>query len=305
MILDENGKPNTYWLEWKEGQHQTDYNNCRFAEDKLEFAKNWLLSKKPEIDWKNCKNIVDIIAKQKLRFIIDSDYCGIAQQWADKVNVKQFIEAQYQWPYEIFNRPFADEIEKWKELYYSKQTEFGVGSHQEFWLKTNHGSGWNLKVDLSNLPTAPKYIEHKLNEWCNLNYAYISGYERQYENIKPQVIIEPHKCDSPIDYGFWCGNGMIEGISLTKKLGKNLEAYLAFVDACGKKNPWYIGCKPSMDDLPPSMYKRIEEIIPYVKELCRPFDFVRVDFNYVEGHWYFGEMTFTPCSGILDIGYNK
>lgn len=31
-----------YKSEWVAGLHQTDYNNCRFADDKLEYCKDWL-----------------------------------------------------------------------------------------------------------------------------------------------------------------------------------------------------------------------------------------------------------------------
>ncbi len=44
----------------------------------------------------------------------------------------------------------------------------------------------------------------------------------------------------------------------------------------------------------------VNAMIPYVKELAKPFDFVRVDMFYINGHIYFGELTFTPCSGRLD-----
>lgn len=304
MILDENGNPNTYWLEWKEGRHQTDYNNCRFSEDKLEFAKNWLLTKKPNVDWINPKNVVDIIAKQKLRFITDEDYCNKAQLFADKCTVRTELPSEIKENMlvdcKIFSTDIENNIKHWYDCFKSKTSDW-----RHVWFKTNHGSGWNLNVDFLKMPTAPKYIAYKLEEWMSLNYAYISGYEKQYEKIVPKVIMEPHLVDQPIDYGFWCINGNIEGISLTKKLGKNLEAYLAFVNEQSKENDWYIGCKSSMTDLPLSWKKRIDEVIPYIKELAKPWDFVRVDFNYVNGKWYFREMTFTPCSGILDIGYNK
>lgn len=305
MIYDEYGQPNTYYLEWLDGKHQTDYNNCRFTEDKLTFAKNWLISKKPELDWNKPKNIVDIIARQKLRIITDDDYCKQLSVYADKVTCNSTLASwgipEMLWPTYPIGDNIEQEIMKYRNCWMSKTIDFAKA-----WFKTNHGSGWNMAVHFGMMPDTPKFIANKLNEWKSLNYAYISGYERQYENITPKVIMQPHMCDSPIDYGFWCVNGEIEGISLTKKLGKNLEQYVAFVDKECKESKWYIGCKPSMGDLPMSMKKRIDEIIPTVEALAKingtAFDFVRIDFNYVDGKWYFGEMTFTPCSGILDLG---
>ena len=44
---------------------------------------------------------------------------------------------------------------------------------------------------------------------------------------------------------------------------------------------------------------------PYVEQIVKPFKFVRCDMYYMNGKVYFGEATFTPCSGILDITYTN
>lgn len=290
-----------YKKEWQAGQHQTDYNNCRFADDKLKFAKEWLLNKKPSINFDNPKNIVDIIACQKIKIIENQEYCNKCQAWADKFTAQTLLYnrglAQYTIP--------SAHIQSKNGIIYENDLVNAISSFEEnnLILKCNHGSGWNLKIDKTKLPTLPKYIAHKLSEWTSLNYAYISGYEKQYEKIIPVVLVQPILIDMPLDYGFWCVNGNIEGISITKKYGKNLEEYFAFTDENGKANPWYIGLKPEWDDLPKQFMDKVNQMKPFVKTLAKEFDFVRLDMYYINNHVYFGETTFTPCSGILDLTY--
>ena len=45
----------------------------------------------------------------------------------------------------------------------------------------------------------------------------------------------------------------------------------------------------------------LDKIIEYAKILSSDFKFVRVDFLETDGELYFGEMTFTPTSGLLNI----
>lgn len=116
-------------------------------------------------------------------------------------------------------------------------------------------------------------------------------------------VIQPLLVDRPMDWGFWCENGKIEGISLTRKLGPNFANYIAFVDENGKESEWYIGVKPEMNNLNKSQMNILERMKPYVLKLCKDFKFVRVDMYCINDKIYFGEMTFTPCSGDLDINY--
>lgn len=50
-----------YKQEWLKGLHNTDYNNCRFAENKTKFAENWIKNLMPNINLENPQNIVDRI----------------------------------------------------------------------------------------------------------------------------------------------------------------------------------------------------------------------------------------------------
>ena len=144
-----------------------------------------------------------------------------------------------------------------------------------------------------------------MNNWLQTNYAYISGLEMQYKWIKPGYIIQPVMFYKPLDWSFWCENGEIEGVGLTRKCGKNFEEYIAFVDKEGNQNDWFIGSDCDLTDLNSKQKEILKQMIPYVEKIAKQFKFVRCDMYYMKGKVYFGEATFTPCSGILDISYIK
>lgn len=280
-----------YKQEWLAGMHQSEYNNCRFADDKVQYCKNWLDTNMPWVNYTNPKNIVDIICKQKIRIASDEQYKLECSKWAHKQRAYMYC------PEEIRKPAY---LAKYLSMFTEK--EYNSLPNEKLIIKCSHGSGWNIIIDKNNAPTLPQHVANKINEWLSLNYAYIIGYEAQYESMLPGVIVEPVLIDRPTDYSFWCVNGEIQGISLTKKISKNIEEHIAFVDEHGNQNSWFIGIKPAQDNLQKRQKEIINAMIPYVKDFAKPFDFVRVDMFYINGKIYFGELTFTPCSGRLEYG---
>jgi hypothetical protein len=80
-----------------------------------------------------------------------------------------------------------------------------------------------------------------------------------------------------------------------------LEEYFAFTTDEGEKPDIYIGIPPMRYNLLPKEKDIVEKMKPIVKQLASDFKFVRVDLYYIQGHIYFGELTFSPCSGKLII----
>ena len=274
-----------YKQEWLNGMHQTEYNACRFSNNKIQYCFDWLNKNVP--DWNTRTDIVKDVCAQKLKIASNKAYQKKCQDWADKLTAyykaQKILGNRYVLPtYEIENIAEAGTF---------------LGTKDNIIVKCNHGSGWNRLI---NLHQPYGESEKKLNEWITLNYAYMTGYEAQYENIKPTLIAQREFISHPLDWGFWCINGEIQGISLTKKLGKNLEEYIGFVDEHGKYNSWYIGSEPQMRNLPKSWDYQLEGLKEIAKTLSKGFDFVRVDLYCYQKEFYFGEMTFTPCSGKLN-----
>lgn len=287
---------NLYKKQWIYNKGKSnEYDDCCFYPNKVEFAKRWILNKK-EVNFDNPQNVVDLICKEKINLISASyDELKKKQDWSDKISA-------YDKLHELGLDDLAiPSVKKTRCLRVTEDLFRGLKENETYIIKTNHGSGWNLKFTPGK--SNEQYIIDKLNEWLSLNYCYISGYELQYKWIKPGVIIQKLLCDTPMDWSFWCIDGKINGVGLTKKLGKNFEDYIAFTDENGETPEWYIGVKPAMMKMNPSQKKILERMKPIVSKLCDGFKFVRVDLYCVNDKIYFGEMTFTPCSGILDVSY--
>lgn len=272
---------------------RNDYDDCRFASDKVKYAKDWLLSQR-KINLNDPQTIVDVICKEKID-LITAPYEKLIkkQKWSDKIAVYD----------EMKKLGLEDLLIPCELRCYMNQANENIFRNLEegvtYIIKTNHGSGWNIKY--THGKTDKQMVLNKLNEWLNTNYAYISGYELQYKFIKPGILIQRLITETPLDWSFWCKDGNIEGVGLTKKYGKNWEEYVAFTDKDGNRPNWYIGMEPAMLRLNNSQKEILERMKPIVAKIADGHKFVRVDLYCVNGKIYFGEATFTPCSGILDV----
>ena len=147
-------------------------------------------------------------------------------------------------------------------------------------VKTSHGSGWNINM---NSATNVDNVKFMLQRW---NRAY-SITERQYTYIKPRFFIE-EKVNGPTGnadvYMFRCIHG--QPVSIGLKRGNIQNSYdinwnpVAVVQIKNVEKPVHL-----------------DNMLSLAVRLSSPFEFVRIDFYYVEGVIYFSEYTFTPAAG--------
>lgn len=294
--MNETVKQKELWLK-RDPSAMNDYNNIRFAEDKFAAGRAWLQARRPEVNLAEPKNIVDLICKYKYE-----DLNPLKPSWADKIAVYQKL---YDMGYEELHIPMVGEYEKyWYKPTIKEINEVvDIASSQEFpcIVKCNHGSGWNIKFTPGE-KINKEFLVNKLNEWLHTNYAYIAGYEWQYESIVPGLLIQPMYESNPLDWQFYCLDGEIVAVDIQRKFGKSYVENLAFVDSKGNQLPWYIGATPTIDNLNKGMKQIVECMAPVVKEIAKQFKFVRVDLFYTpQKEIKFCEATFAPCSGILDL----
>ena len=175
--------------------------------------------------------------------------------------------------------------------------QFNTIPDGKWFFRCNHGSGWNMRFE-KKPGNDPTYLIQKLNEWLFLDYSYIGGWEWQYHDIKKGVIVQPD-LGQLLDWQFWCENGEVKYIQLSRKLGKNLEEFFAFTDSEGNKPDLYIGIEPMRFNLLDREKIIYEKMKPIIKKLASDFKFVRVDLYSINGEVKFSELTFSPCSGKL------
>lgn len=277
-----------YRQEWLKGLHHTDYNNCRFAEDKTQYVIEWTKKNVPNVNLENPQNIVDRINWCK---IYDKD--EHKPLWADKISANNQI---------ALNPNLKDILITPSYIWYNNEFTLDMFNHLpdgKWFFRCNHGSGWNMRFEKKK-GNDPSYLISKLNEWLFLNYAYVTGYEWQYENINSGIIVQPDLGQLK-DWNFWCENGEIKYVQTARKLGKNLEEFLTFTDADGNTPDAYIGVKPMRLHLLESEKVILEKMKPIVNKLASDFKFVRVDLYSINGQVKFSELTFSPCSGKLKL----
>ncbi len=166
----------------------------------------------------------------------------------------------------------------------------------QFVLKANHGSGWNVIVkDKESLNI--EATRTKFNNWMKKNFAFCNGLELHYKDIEPKIIAEKYiKTDSGSvnDYKFFCFNGNIEliWVDANRYEGQHIRNIYSpdwELLLVTKDYPNDAGM-----DLKPECYEKMNEL---ARILSKDFICVRVDFYEVDGKIYFGEMTFTSGSG--------
>lgn len=277
--------PEEYRQEWLKGLHQTDYNNCRFAEDKTQFSIDWIKNKLPNVNLENPQNLIDRINWCK---IYDKD--ERKPIWADKISAH--LELSLSSLKDIVISPaYIFRTNK-----FTKES-FNTIPDGKWFFRCNHGSGWNMRFEKKK-GNDPTYLISKLNEWLSLNYAYIGGYEWQYENINRGIIVQPD-LGQLLDWQFWCENGEIKYIQLSRKLGKNLEEFICFTDSSCEYTDMYLGIKPMRFKLLSKEKETYKKMKPIVEQLASDYKFVRVDLYSINDKVKFSELTFSPCSGNL------
>ena len=281
--------PEEYRQEWLKGLHHTDYNNCRFAEDKTQFSIDWIKNKLPNVNLENPQNLIDRINWCK---IYDKDERKTL--WADKISAH--LELSLSSLKDIVITPaYIFRTNK-----FTKES-FDTLPNGKWFFRCNHGSGWNMRFEKKK-GNDPTYLISKLNEWLSLNYAYIGGYEWQYENINRGIIVQPD-LGQLLDWQFWCENGEIKYIQLSRKLGKNLEEFICFTDSSCENTDMYLGIKPMRFKLLSKEKETYKKMKPIVEQLASDYKFVRVDLYSINDKVKFSELTFSPCSGNL-ISYD-
>lgn len=214
---------------------------------------------------------------------------------ADKYLVREWIKEKIGEKYLI---PLLGVYDTFEEINFDKLPN-------QFVIKCNHGSGWNIIVtDKSKLNLAD--TKEKLDKWLNTNFAFQYGYELHYRDIKPKIIIEKY-IDPKIsnhEIQVWCFNGTIKFISLeTNKDEKNLQ-----------RGTFYPDGRPTEFEISPQHYKKLEHIssikafnkaIELSKLMIFDTPYVRIDFIEINDDVKFREITFTSGSGLSVISPEK
>lgn len=161
-------------------------------------------------------------------------------------------------------------------------------------LKTNHSSGGNIFV---REPPDWDVIEERLNTLLAFDFSSVSG-ETFYAGFRRQVLVEPFIADGfelPLDYKIFTCDGKPQFIQVDT--GREHDHRRVFFDLEWNRLPIYFGYDE--DDRLIERPRNLRRMLELAAALAEGFGFVRVDFYEVEGRLLFGELTFTPESGLM------
>jgi hypothetical protein len=280
--------------------------NCQLIIDRINKLGSWYLIQKyasrekySELlcDWYHeatCQ-ILDLehprTYNEKIQWLKLYDTTPLKTQLSDKYLVRKWVAEKIGENYLI---PFVGRG-AWNTF---DEIDFNTLPDQ-FVLKANHGCGWNIIV--KNKSKFNKIAsKEKFDVWMNSNFAYCTGLELQYRDIKPMIIAEQYLEDETgglADYKFYCFEGKPYCVEyFINRFGKGgYKAIMYNLD--WKPAGWTVDAhhEPGVVTRKP---KNFDEMLEIANTLCTGFHHVRIDFYRVNGQIYFGEMTFTSASGL-------
>ena len=237
---------------------------------------------------------------EKIQWLKIYDCTPIKTRLADKIAVREWVKGKIG---EKYLKKVYGIYEKYEDIGFSKLPE-------EFVVKTNHGCNMQLLVIEGGKPD--KSQKERFNNFLKINYAYKSGYEMQYKDIKPLIFTEEYiknfhpLCQNSSDFSdyrpelfeylIFCFNGEPKLILFAS--GKRTDKICCTMFDT-QWNNLHFNYGGSLHEAPVPMPKNFDKMLEIARTLSKDFKFVRVDLHNVDGKIYFGEMTFTPASGYM------
>ena len=226
---------------------------------------------------------------EKIQWMKLYDSTPLKTELADKYLVRAYVAEKIGDEYLI---PLLGVWDAFNEIDFEKLPN-------QFVLKANHGSGWNIIVrDKSKFDK--KDAKKLFEKWMKRNYAFQAGLELHYKDILPLIIAEEYIENGGgnlFDYKVHCFGGKAMYIQYIGDRATHTTRE-GWFDRDWKLMSFTDGCYPKYDSNIPKP-NNLKELLSLSEKLALPFSYVRVDFYVLnDGSIKFGEMTFTPASGM-------
>lgn len=255
----------------------------RFLPDKQYIELKYFLEMNEKLDLKNPKDYSSKLQWLKL-YDRNPEYSKLVDKYESKQYVKETVGEEYVVPtIGIYN--------KFEEINFDDLPN-------KFVIKTTHGcGGGEVCTDLKSLDL--KALKKELNNSLKNNYFY-NHREYPYKNVKPRIIVEELLQNDDgsklIEYNIFCFNGKPKYI-LVCYGDKRKNRYNDYYDINLKKLDLKIKYASSKEVH--KFPEKINKMIELSKKLSKGIPSLRVDFYYVNGKIYVGELTFFHWAGFL------
>ena len=252
--------------------------------DRFHLEMNYLFTKREHLDLDNPKTF-----NEKLQWLKIYDRNPLYTKLVDKYLVKDWVKGKIGEEYVI---PTMARYNKADEINLDELPD-------QFVLKCNHDSGSVIickdksKFDLDA-------AKEKLTKCLKTDTSSFFC-EWAYRNVPRCIIAEPFMKENGqydlMDYKFFC----FDGEPKIMYMSRDHAAHVAtdFFDMDFNHLPIRMLAPPS--ESLPGKPEQFEELKKLATCLSEGIPHVRVDFYVINGHIYFGEMTFYHCGGMVTV----
>ena len=262
------------------------YSNSFLAEKKLK--KEYFEAFKKEL---NLKNPVLFTEKIQYRKLYPNN--NLYTKCTDKYLVREYMKVGEKYLIPLYYVGEKITKNEWDKL------------PNSFVIKPNHDTA-NTEIIFNKelLKEKADIIMKKLNLMLKVNFGWCV-LEKHYIGIKPQIIVEKLLLDKdgniPNDYKFHCFKNKVY-IQVIKRNIETHELEMNYLNENWKELNFETGGKILKNIEKP---KNLNEMLSVAKKLSEDFEYVRVDMYNIDGDIYFGELTFTPFSGLSRFNPEK
>jgi hypothetical protein len=166
----------------------------------------------------------------------------------------------------------------------------------QFVLKCNHDQGSVVickDKKTFDVDKAKKKLARKLRK-----DQYWPTREWPYKNVPRKIICEKYMEDSStaelLDYKFFCFDGLVKCLYVSDSIHHKIQFYDENYNTLDLERYDY-----TKFEVLPRKPINFDQMKAFAARLSKDIQHVRVDFYEVNGHVYFGEMTFYTCSGFI------
>lgn len=285
-----------------------DLKIARIISDKVYLQIMYRLSYGKKLNLKNPINY-----NEKLQWLKLYDRNPLYTILVDKYEVKKYVADKIGNEYII---PTIGIYDKFQDIDFNKLPD-------KFVIKCTHDSG-GLVVCRDKNKLEKKYVQSIVEKSLSSNYFYC-GREWPYKNVKPRIIIEEYLCTNNdlnfdkknlnslemvqkknglLDYKFMCFDGKVKALFLDiGVIGKGTgHAEKYFRNVYDEKFN-LLPILETRENYPSTIEKprNFEKMVEIAEKLSKGIPHVRVDLYNLNGHIYFGEMTFFHGSGLSNV----
>lgn len=229
---------------------------------------------------------------EKIQWIKLHDRKPLYQKLADKHQNRDFIKKNIGEQYLI---PLLGVWENADDIDFATLPE-------RFALKCTHGyGGIVLCHDKKTLDV--EQVKKSLNRTLAKDF-YPRGREWAYKGAKPQIIAEELIDDGggtrPADYKFFCMNGKVGCVCVSRSLGMEEPGYVSFFRPNGEREAFKRVDYPdySSENPIPECFEEMKDAATKLAKASGAL-FIRVDFYEMNSKVFFSEFTFYPCGGTM------